>query len=119
MAIIALFLALNGVQHIGIGEDYYSFMKSVSRDFENFKIEIPNIPKIPTITKKYNDSEWAIINAIFTIINVIINFFNGVISVLNVTILIFNIVLQVLEFIVLLLWKCKDFIAQMVEKWVT
>lgn len=109
----AFFLAIVGVTHISTGEEYYRFLGTVSERFESWKIEIPNIPKIPRI----DDSSSANGTDIFAILKGFVNFFvtlaNVIISIFNIAILVINIIIQIIQFVCTFLWSMKDFIARL------
>lgn len=89
--IIALILALNGIEEVSFSDGYYKFLYSVSKDYDTWKLEIPQIPMIATLsTSKWYDF----------ILNAFINFVNGFFTFLNVVIMIFNYVIQLIQFLV-------------------
>lgn len=90
LLIIALILALNGVEEVGFNDTYYKFFYSVSHDYDAWKLEIP---RIPTIDKLEGGEWWALI------LNAFINFVNGLFGFLNVIIMILNYVIQLIQFI--------------------
>lgn len=97
---IAVPLALLGYTKVELGQPFLGLMKAVSRDLNNFKIAIPEIPHIPTFEE---ESASGGLEVLFNILNVIINFFNMIITLINAVVGIFNVVLQLLECIVLVI----------------
>lgn len=83
--VIALFLKLNGVDHIEFGDGYYRFMSNVLQNSVAFKMEIPNIPEIPPIGNGFLD--------------LLVGFINGLISIINILIIMVNVVIKLLSFI--------------------
>lgn len=110
MMVIALFLASLGVHHIEFGDTYYSFIQSVGQSFNQWKLEIPDIPKIPTINRTQGDSDSNFLKALVTIANFFVVVVNAIISIVNILISIVNIVVQLIQFILTLIYQCKDFI---------
>lgn len=84
-AVIALFLRLNGIEHLEFNNDYYRFMSNVLQNSEIFQMEIPEIPDIPLIGNGFLDA--------------IIGFINGLTSVINILIVMLNVVIKMLSFI--------------------
>lgn len=83
--VIALWLKLNGVDHIEFGDGYYRFMSQVLQNSVAFQIEIPSIPELPPIGNGFLD--------------IMIGFVNGLISIINIIIIMFNVVIKLLSFI--------------------
>lgn len=83
--VIALFLKLNGVDHIEFGDGYYRFMSNVLQNSVAFKMEIPSIPEIPAIGNGFLD--------------LLVGFINGLISIINILIIMVNVVIKLLSFI--------------------
>lgn len=109
----SFFLAIVGVTHISTGDEYYSFLGSVSQRFESWKIEIPNIPNVP----RMNDGSAGDGDNIFKAFRMFVNFFveviNAIIGILNIVILVVNIVIQLIQFICTFLFSMKDFIGRL------
>ena len=99
LLLFSISLYLFGVRRVELGSTFLSFMKNCSRELENFKISIPNIPSIPLMDE---------VNGILIVVDLLTKFFNGLINVINFIILILNTVIQVLQFLFILL---KNFIS--------
>lgn len=110
MMIIAFFLALLGVNQIEFGDDYYKFLGSVNQAYERWSLEIPDIPEITKIDETYYNSSGVILKVLIKIANAFFTFVNVISRILNVFISIFNVVLQVIQFVLTLIYQCKDFI---------
>lgn len=110
MCILAFFLALVGVERIQFGDDYYLFLKNVSASFENWRLEIPDIPKVPLIQKQDYSSSGKILQVLISIGNFFANFLNVLIGIINIITNILNIVIQLIQFIMTCIYQCKDFI---------
>lgn len=82
--VIALFLKLNGIDHIEFDDKYYNFMSSVLQNSTFFQFEIPNIPEIPEIGNGFVDA--------------LVGFLNGITSVINILSTILNVVIKMLSF---------------------
>lgn len=108
---IAIPLALMGYKQVELGTPFLALMRSVSRDLDSFKIEIPDIPKIP----KFSSQEASgVLEVLFNILNAIINFFNVIIFLINTVADVVNIIIQLIQVIVLIvknLITFKDSIA--------
>lgn len=116
---IAFFLAMFGVTHIVTGSSYYTYLGTVSRRFESWRIVIPNIPKVPSLNVGSASQDSAnnilqvlknILNFFKLFVNVYITFLNALISVINLLILVFNYIIAILQFICTYLFSIKDLI---------
>lgn len=92
--LIAIPLSILGIRKVELGPSFLAFMNTCNRDLNNFKIEIPNIPRIPSPPNL--DGFWAILNAF-------ISFGNFIIGVINVGITLINVVIQLIEFIIIMI----------------
>lgn len=110
MCIIAFFLSIIGVQQIEFGDTYYTFISSVSKTFDSWKLEIPDIPKIPLINTGDYDKSGLILAVLIKIANFFVKFVNIISTILNLVINILNIVIQLIQFILTIVYQCKDFI---------
>lgn len=110
--VIALFLALVGVQQVEFGNDYYLFMSSVARTYESWSFEIPKIPNVPKVP--YGDGDTNEKSGILKVLISIVNFFviiiNAGITVINVLITVMNVVITLIQFCLSIVYSCKDFI---------
>lgn len=105
--LIAIPLSLMGYKQVELGTPFLALMKSVSRDLEEFKIAIPDIPNIPAFES--GQSGW------FDALNVLISIGNAFIGIINILSMITNVVISVIQVVVLVvknLINFKDVIAQ-------
>ena len=96
---IAIPISLAGVHRVTLSDGAIAFLQNCSRELNEFKIEIPSIPSIPTINVGFLD--------------VLINFINGFVVLINFVITIVNIVIQLLQFIFIIvknLITLKDYL---------
>lgn len=108
MLFIALFLYFFGVRKIELGNDYYLFMAGVSKNFENWKFTIPNIPTIP----KMENAEGFVL-----ILNAFISFVNGFVQFINILITVTNSIVQLLQFVITLVYTLIDWFTAMGDKY--
>lgn len=97
---IAIPLSLAGIHRVSLSDGVISFLQNCSRELNDFKVEIPQIPKIPTINVGFLD--------------VLINFINGFVILINFVITLVNIIIQLLEFLFIIiknLITLKDYLA--------
>lgn len=113
MCILAFFLALGGVRQIQFGNDYYMFLRSVSVSYQNWRFEIPRIPKVPLIADRSLGGNGTILGVLIAIGNFFVSTFNGIIGSFNVIITILNVVITVIQFILTLIYQCKDFVGRL------
>lgn len=113
MCIISFFLAVVGVQHVQLGESYYSFIGNVASRFETWKLTIPDIPLIDNQNFTMGDTDSNFLKAIANILNFFVLVINGLIKIINLLISVINIVIQMIQFIFTLIYSCKDFIEQL------
>ena len=104
--IIAIVLALNGIEEVRLGADFNNFMNAVSLRFVNWQWRIPDIPNIE---KSPNGDGW------WQVLNVLIDFVNFLISVINFIIVILNAIKDVLVFITAIFGELFAFIGRLVE----
>lgn len=116
MLFFAFFLAIVGVSHISTGEDYYTFLGSVSSRFENWRIEIPQIPSIPRMEQRDSRSGDNIFAAFRAFVNFFVVVVNALISILNILILIINTLIQLIQFVTTFLFSMKDLISRLVQR---
>lgn len=90
--LIAVPLALLGIKRVELGEPFLALMHAVTKDLNNFKVEIPDIPLID-----FGDK----VGAGWDVIKAIASFFNFFIRIINVFILLINIVIQLFQVIFL------------------
>lgn len=107
--IIALVLALAGVQQVEFGNSYYEFMQSVSIDMRNWSLEIPKIPSINTIDEGGFDSGGLILSVLIKIGNFFVGVINAFISVINIFITILNVVIKLIQFCIILIKRLFSF----------
>lgn len=112
----SFFLAIVGVTHISTGEEYYSFLGSISSRFETWKIEIPQIPSIPKMEQRDSSSGDNIFAAFRAFVNFFVIVINALIAILNIIILVVNIIIQLIQFITTFLFSMKDLISRLVER---
>lgn len=110
MMLIAFFLAIIGVQQIEFGETYYQFFGNVTSRFNNWKLTIPDIPKIPSVDYTQGDRDTGFLKAIANILNFFVVVINALISILNIFVSIINIAIQLVQFILTFVYSVKDFI---------
>lgn len=115
MLFLSFFLAILGVTHISTGDEYYSFMGSVSQRFENWKIEIPQIPSIPRLDERNAGDGDGIFAAFRAFVNFFVVLANAIVGILNILILIINTLIQLIQFITTFLFSMKDFIGRLVD----
>lgn len=96
--VLALFLKLNGIDHIDFNDDYYCFMLNVLQNSSIFKFEIPQIPEIPQIGNNFLDF--------------VIGFLNGLSAVINILSSIVNVLIKLVTFLLGLLKTIIDGIEQ-------
>lgn len=98
---IAIPLALAGVEHVDLGDDFLIFMNRCSLELERYKIEIPNIPMI----KEVNSTNWW-----DTLFNGLINFVNFLTTILNVVVTLLNVIIQLFQFIFIVIRNMIDMV---------
>ena len=113
--ILALFLALKGVQHVDFGNTYWLFLRDVTSSYNSWKLEIPDIPKVPKIAGGTFSEKGLILAVLISIANFFVDFVNALIAVINFGNTIINICIQIIQFCFTLIYRCKDFIAGVVE----
>lgn len=104
--LLAMSLALLGVDNIQLGSYLQSFIVNTSREMATYRLEIPEIPTIEVIDfLPLQDVDFwqAVLNFLINFGNVIVRFINGVIQILNFIVMILNFLIQALEFIFLLI----------------
>lgn len=92
--IIASMLIAFGISKVELGAPFMAFMRQCNSELLEFKLEIPNIPKIPNFDV---GSGWLLILDFF------INVVNGLSSLINVIINILNIVIQLMQFLYIII----------------
>lgn len=107
--IIALLLAMAGVQQVQFGDDYYNFLRAVSRDFENWSVSIPSIPKIPSINSAAYDDSGLILTVLIKIANAFFTLVNVMITGLNVLITVTNVIIQLIQFCLTIIYRLISF----------
>jgi len=110
MMIIAFFLSLLGVTHIGFGNDYYNFLSSATKRIGEWNFQIPDIPKINKINESSYDSSGLILQVLIKIANFFVSFVNIITRILNVLIVVINVIIQMLEFIISCIIEVRNFI---------
>lgn len=99
--IIAMLISLTGFRGpIQFDYTYYNFIQNVNIKLNSFKIEIPNIPTIPT---------GELTSGFLQVISVIVQFFNFIIRIINILILVLNKVIQLIQFFVILIQELITF----------
>lgn len=83
--VLALFLKLNGIDHVDFSDEYYRFMSTVLQNSQKFTFAIPNIPEIPQLGNGFVD--------------MLVGFINGLISIVNILSTIVNVIIKLLSFI--------------------
>lgn len=91
---IAIPLSIAGVEHVDISGPFLSLMKNTSRELEEYKIAIPEIPSIPRLEN---------VSGFFAVVDVLVSFINGFIKLLNFIVTIINVVIQLFQYIFLLI----------------
>lgn len=91
---IAIPLSIAGVKHVDISGPFLSLMKNTSRELEEYKIAIPEIPSIPRLEN---------VSGFFAVVDVLVSFINGFIKLLNFIVTIINVVIQLFQYIFLLI----------------
>lgn len=82
---ISIPLALLGIERVSLSNEVLAFLKNCNRELQDFKVEIPTIPSIPTINVGFVDA--------------FINFINGFVVLINFVITFVNILIQVLQYL--------------------
>lgn len=95
--VIALFLKLNGIDHIEFDEKYYNFMSSVLQNSSMFTFEIPDIPEIPSIGNGFIDAITGFLNGLTSVINILSTLVNVVIKVLSFFLGMFKTIIEQLK----------------------
>lgn len=90
---IAIPLSLAGITRVELGGSFMALMKNTSRELNDFKVAIPNIPNIPLLDK---------VGGFWEIVKILTNFINGFVNVLNFIVMILNYAIQLIQFLVLL-----------------
>lgn len=103
--LVAIPLSLAGVQKIELGNDYYTFIATVSRNAEAVNFEIPNIPMIP------ETSGFAGAN----VLNVLAGFVNFLSNILNFVVQVLNFVIKLFIFLFFLFKELFGFIDRLKE----
>jgi len=83
------------ITHVDLGSPFLAFLKNCNLELQDFKIEIPSIPKIDSFSE-LNGFEF-IVNAFVTFVNAISGLINFVITILNVVIQLFQFIFIVLK----------------------
>lgn len=91
--LIAIPLAILGYEKVELGGPFLAVMNQTSKDLQNFKIAIPDIPKIPLFESPQGFE---------LVLNFLIKVTNGISGVLNFLIMLINTIIQLLEFIFLM-----------------
>lgn len=89
--IIAVALFLMGYERVELGSPFYDFMNKVSMDFENWKLEIPQIPQIPSF-----DGEWY---------SVLVDIANALAKLVNFALMVVNFLIQMVQFIFTIIYE--------------
>lgn len=89
--IIAVALFLMGYERVELGSPFYDFMRKVSMDFENWKLQIPEIPELPNF-----DGEWY---------SVLVEITDALIKVVNFTLMVVNFLIQMVQFIFTIIYE--------------
>lgn len=104
--LIAIPLALMGYEKVELGGPFLAFMRTTSDDLNNYKITIPDIPKIPAFEEP---------KGLQVVLNFLVRVVNGLSTLLNVIIMVLNELIQLLEFFFLMIRNLitfKDTIAR-------
>lgn len=93
---IAVYWSSNNIpaHTITLSNDVLGFLKQCSRELNEFRLEIPSIPKIDYFE---TDDNWLLI------LNAFIGFVNGISGVINFVIMIINFLVQLLQFLFILI----------------
>lgn len=97
---IAIPLAMLGYKKVELGTPFLALMSTTTRDLNNYKVQIPDIPRIPLFENP---------EGILIVIQFLIKVVNGLTALINVIILVVNYVIQILEFLVLLVRNLIQF----------
>ena len=103
---IAIPFALMGIQHVELGQPFMTFLRGCNLELNQYKVEIPSIPEIPSPP---NPSGWLLI------LNAFISFANFFVKIINVMTSILSVIIQLFQFIFILiknLITLKDSLAQ-------
>lgn len=103
---IAIPLALMGYKKVELGEPFLAFMQNVSKELNDFKIAIPDIPSIPHFE---GATDGGFLEVMSNILNALINFVNVIITVLNALSTIINIIIQLLQTIFIVIKQLIGF----------
>lgn len=102
---IAIPLAVMGYDHVELGAPFLALLKTTNQELQQYKIAIPEIPKIPIFENATGFLE---------VVNVLIKFVNIIVWILNAFAGIINVIIQLLQTIFLFvkaLINFKDTIA--------
>ena len=91
---IAIPLALMGIRHVELGQPFMTFLRNCNLELNQYKVEIPDIPKIPTPP---NPSGWQLILKAF------VSFMNFFVDVINVFTSIISTIIQLFQFIAIMI----------------
>lgn len=108
LLVIAFVLSFVGVKKVEFGDDYYNFLNNLSQRYNSWQFSIPNIPKISKIDTAGN-GVFDAVSFFKWFGNVFVGLLNAMITVINVIILIFNTVIHVIQFISTLVYCVIDF----------
>lgn len=110
--ILAVFISVssNGtITEINLSNNFYSFMSSVARKAEDFNIQIPAIPTLPSAQSlNVDDSFVGFVNGFFAFVNFLIQIINILVSVLNI-------VIRILEFIYIIITDFDTFKSSLLD----
>lgn len=99
---IAIPLAIFGIKKIELGGAFLKFVEMVDKDFEVWKLDIPNLPKFD-LAKQENG--WTLL------LNFVIHVYNFFVTIVNGGITLMNIIIQVIQFICTLIFDIGKLIA--------
>lgn len=101
--ILAVFLAINGVQEINLSNDFYAFMKNVAVQSFDYKWEIPPIPTDLDLNSLPQTP------GLFEFLSVLANIGLFIVKVINALASVINALIQVVEFFVIIIKNWKEF----------
>lgn len=92
---IAIPLAIAGVTHVDLGGPFLALLKNTSRELNDYKIAIPNIPEIPPLENV--SGFWAVIDVLVKFVNALVKFLNFFVTIINVIIQLFQYIFLVIK----------------------
>lgn len=88
--LIALVLKIGGINKVEFNDSYYSFFQKINGMYSTWRLDIPNIPQLPSMVNT---------GGFVLILNAFISFANGIVTIVNIVVLTVNFLINVIQFI--------------------